>query len=92
MGKRSKIPQFLRPLLWSSDFNQLDIQKHKNIIIKNILDLGDEQATDWLRKIFTKNEIKKVIHQSSLTEWSKKSINLWSFIYNTRPKKSRFLK
>ena len=92
MGKRSKIPQFLRPLLWSSDFNQLDIQKHKNIIIKNILDLGDEQATDWLRKIFTKNEIKKVIHQSSLTEWSKKSINLWSFIYNTRPKKNRFLK
>lgn len=88
--KINKIPKFLQPFLWSYDLSKLDKKKHKNIIIKNILNLGTEQATNWLKKQYNKKEIKKAIALSIQSDWSKKSINLWSFIYNVEPKKTRF--
>ena len=68
----------------------MDLEKHKRIIIKNILDFGTKQATDWLRENYTEEEIKEVIRKSIRSEWSKKSINLWSMIYNVQPKETRF--
>ncbi len=88
--KKNKLPQFLQPFLWSYDLSRMDLEKHKRIIIKNILDFGTRQATDWLRENYTKEEIKEVIRKSVRTEWSKKSINLWSLIYNVQPKETRF--
>ena len=88
--KTKNIPQFLRPFLWSYDLSRLDMEKHKNIIIKNILDFGTVQATDWLKENYSKDEIKKAIALSIQSDWSKKSINLWSFVYNVQPKKTRF--
>ncbi len=84
------IPAFLQPFLWSYDLSRLESEKHKNIIIKNILDFGDSQATDWLRQNYTKNEICQTIRQSISTDWSKKSINLWTQIYGAKPKETRF--
>ena len=88
--KRKNIPQFLRPFLWSYDLSRLDTEKHKNIIIKNILDFGNIQATDWLKENYSQNEIEEAIKLSTRSDWSKKSINLWSFIYNVQPKETRF--
>ncbi len=85
-----EIPDFLQPFLWSYDLSRLDKKKHKNIIIKNILDIGTKQATDWLRKNYTENEIKKAIQKSIQSDWSKKSINFWSLIYKVEPRKSKF--
>jgi len=85
-----EIPQFLKPFLWSYDLSRLDIEKHKNIIIKNILDLGTVQATDWMKKNYTESDIKEAIRLSIRSDWSKKSINLWSFIYDVQPKDTRF--
>lgn len=87
---KKDIPQFLQPFLWSFDLSQLDIEKHKNIIIKNILNLGTVQATDWLKENYSKSEIKEAIKLSIKSDWSKKSINLWSFIYSVQPKETRF--
>ena len=89
--KNLSLPAFLRPFLWSYDFNQLDLEKDKKVIIKNILDCGNKSATDWLRRVYSSEEIKEVICQTYTSEWSKKSINFWSLIYNVQPKrKSRF--
>ena len=84
------MPQFLQPFLWSYDLSQLDIEKHKNVIIKNILDFGTVEATDWLKKNYIKKEIREAIKLSIKSDWSKKSINLWSFIYNVKAKEARF--
>ena len=88
--KKNKIPQFLRPFLWSYDLSRMDLEKHKRIIIKNILDFGTRQATDWLRENSTEEKMKEVIRKSVRSEWSKKSINLWLLIYNVQPKETRF--
>ena len=88
--KIKNFPQFLRPFLWSYDLSRLDAEKHKNIIIKNILDFGTVQATNWLKENYSKSEIEEAIKLSIRLDWSKKSINLWSFIYNVQPKETRF--
>lgn len=85
-----KLPSLLKPFLWSYDLDKIDKEKHKNIIIKNILDIGTKEAIDWMIKNYTKNEIKMAIRLSTRLSWSKKSINLWSLIYKVSPKEVRF--
>ena len=85
--KESKIPQFIQPFLWSYDLSGLDLENHKNLIIQNILNLGSVQATIWLKETYTSEKIKNAIKRSIRSEWSKKSINLWSLVYNVSPKK-----
>jgi len=85
--KNNQIPQFLRPFLWSYDLSRLNLETHKNIIIQNILNLGDRRAVNWMRNTYSAKEIKDAIKQSSKTNWSKKSINFWSLIYGVSPKK-----
>lgn len=86
----NRLPSFLKSFLWSYDLDKIDKEKDKNIIIKNILDLGTAEATDWLREEYTKKEIKEAIKFSIKSDWSKKSINLWELIYEVSPKENRF--
>lgn len=88
--ENNKLPLFLKPFLWSYDFSNLDKTKNQKNIIKNILDYGTLSAIAWMKNNYSENEIKKVIRESTKTEWSKKSINFWSHIYGISPKKSRF--
>lgn len=80
---------FLWPFLWSYDLKKMDKERDKQIIIKNILDFGTKQAIDWLRENYSK-KIKEAIKNSVKSDWSKKSINLWSLVYGVKPKDSRF--
>ncbi len=87
---RNNIPDFLQPFLWSYDLSKMDMKRHKKLIVKNILDFGTAEAIDWLKENYTESEIKEAIAQTTQAEWGKKSIHLWSFIYNSFPKKTRF--
>ncbi len=87
--KAQQLPSFLRPFLWSYDLEKMDKEKHKQIIIKNVLDFGTKQAIDWLRENYSKKEIQQAIKNSIKSDWSKKSINLWSLVYEVEPKDSR---
>ena len=84
------LPQFLRPFFWSYDLDRMDKENDKQIIIKNILDFGTVETTDWLKQNYTKQEIKLAIKKSIQADWSKKSINYWSLIYGVEPRQSRF--
>lgn len=80
------LPEYLQPFLWSYDLMQMDIEKHKKIIIKNILDFGTREATDWLKDNYSKKDIQEIIESSYSSDWSKKSLNFWSLIYGVQPK------
>ncbi len=89
--KTNKLPSFLKPFFWSYDFSKLNIQNHKKLIIQNILNYGNEKSVKWLRKKFSEDDIKGVIKNSSQSEWDKKSLNLWSLVWEVKPiKKVRF--
>jgi len=89
------IPSYVKPFLWSYDTKKLDVKKHKKRIIINILNLGSDQATAWLFKKYSKNEIKKAVINSMSGEWNNKSLNFWSLVFNldiSKRKQDRILK
>ena len=79
------IPKYIQPFLWSYDIKSIDINKNKDRIIINILNLGTQKAIDWLFKTYPKRYIKEVFKKSPAGEWSKKSLNFWSLMLNVKP-------
>ena len=87
------LPQAVKSCLWSYDTDLIDpsLPDHRTLIMHNVLDRGTNEAVLWLRQTFSEKEIIEVIAQSSVSDWSKKSLALWSLVFNTRPvKEGRF--
>ncbi|MBU1167722.1 hypothetical protein KKC60_04940 [Patescibacteria group bacterium] len=76
------IPTFVRPFLWSYDVNKIDLEKHKDRIIVNVLKFGTPKATDWVRKQYSTDEIKSILKGPVAIELDPKSRAYWSLIYN----------
>ncbi len=79
------IPKFVQPFLWSYDINALDLTRDKKRIITQVLNLGTKEATDWLFKSYTKEDIKDCLIHPLPGEWSNKSIALWSLLMDVEP-------
>ncbi len=84
------IPQSVRTCLWSYDIDKIDLtlQDHKIRVILNVLNRGTYDAVLWLRATFSNAEISDVISKSSSSEWSKRSIALWSLVFGSKPKEN----
>jgi hypothetical protein len=83
----TNFPPEVTACLWSYDTDLLDISNsdHRRRIIENVLNRGTKAAVDWLLVQFTEKEIADAIRQSSVSEWSKKSLALWLLIFNVVP-------
>ncbi|MBI4117139.1 MAG: hypothetical protein HY451_00385 [Parcubacteria group bacterium] len=57
----SSLPEFFRPLLWSYDFDSLDLSKNKKTVILNTINYGDLKHWRWIINYYGKEEIKKVL-------------------------------
>ena len=87
------LPQSVKVCLWSYDTDKIDLSMpdHRVLIVKNVLNGGMTSAVSWLFDTFTKEEISDVIRDSNVSEWNKKSLSLWSLVFNSSPiKKTRF--
>jgi hypothetical protein len=90
--KTAFLPAFLQPFFWSYRLADLDIREHQTLIIKQILNHGSLEAIKWLRSTYNESEIQAAIAESMESEWSKKSLTLWSKIYEITPtRQSRFI-
>ncbi len=79
------IPKLVRAFLWSYDTSVLDLARDKRRIITNVLNLGTKEATDWLFKTYTKEDIKDCLTSPLPGEWNSKSIAFWSFLMDVEP-------
>ncbi len=81
-----KIPDAVASCLWSYDLDKLDVERDKSLIIKQVLDFGSKEATDWVRERYDDTLIRSVIEKNPASAWrSKKSLALWSLAYNAKP-------
>ncbi len=87
--EKQEILAKFKPFLWSYDLGQIDLEKDKKRIITNVLNLGTKEATDLLFKIYDKAEIKKQVENPLPGEWSEKSLNYWSIIFDIRPQTAK---
>jgi hypothetical protein len=80
-------PKFIKPFLWSADFNKLDLQKDSDRVILNLLNSGTKKATDWLFVYYPKKKIKKtIINYGAKGELSAKSLNFWTLVLKINPR------
>lgn len=91
------LPNFLQPYLWSYDLDQLDLERDREVIITNILNLGNEMAVKWLFAAYPKKLIKETIENAKSGFWHDKSLKFWSLIFGlqyhpelTRGRAARF--
>ncbi|TSC55542.1 MAG: hypothetical protein G01um101418_864 [Parcubacteria group bacterium Gr01-1014_18] len=80
-SKTGHIPQFLQPFLWAYRLEGLDLEKHKRVIILNLLNLGNKKATDWLFSEYSRKEIVEVLGTIRQGELTPKSLNYWFHIF-----------
>jgi hypothetical protein len=87
----SKLPQTVKVCLWSYDTTRMKLSspQYCHRIVLNVLNLGTEEAVQWLWQNVSDKEIKEVIKKSYGSEWNKKSLNLWSMFYKVKPEKMR---
>ncbi|MCD6472614.1 hypothetical protein J7K55_05780 [Candidatus Aerophobetes bacterium] len=56
-----KIPPYITRCLWSFDLNNFNLEKHKELVITQVLNYGDWQGVKWLYKTYSEEDIKEVI-------------------------------
>ena len=78
-------PRPVKACLWSYDIDALDLVRDKRIIIFQILNYGGVEASAWLFRNYSKDDISEVLRNSARSEWSKKSLNFWKIVLNVQP-------
>ncbi len=84
----SPLTTAVKASLWSYDTEKLDLVRDKNRIIKQTLNHGSLDAILWLKANYHQSDLVAVFEGSSTGEWTKKSLNYWSIILDTKPKRT----
>lgn len=82
----NSIPKSVQNVLWSYDVNKIDLLVHKKLIIAQVLNFGTKEATDWLFRTYTVDEIRKIAEMIPSGQWDRKSLALWSLYLRINPK------
>ncbi len=64
----NKLPKSFKPLLWSYDFDNLDLKKDKKTIIVNTINYGDLKQWKWIKEFYGLAALKKTLMTVSATE------------------------
>jgi hypothetical protein len=86
MEREAKIPESVRAVLWSYDVDRIDLERHKRLVVCQVLNFGTEPAIRWLFKLYGRDEVTRVAGEIPLGQWDKKSLSLWSLVLGIRPK------
>ena len=69
-----------KTLFWDVDHKDLDYDKNISFIIGRVLNYGDENDYQEIKKFYGLSKIKKIAKEINYI--NKKSINFWSIIFN----------
>jgi len=80
-------PQSVKAVLWSYNWNALEVQKDKKIIISQVLNFGSEEAIKWLFKQYGLTDVEQIANTIPLFQWNKKSLSLWKLVLSINPRR-----
>ncbi len=75
----------VKATLWSYDTAKIDKVRDKELVITNVLNYGTKEATDWLFQVYDRDDIMAILKNPRPGEWNKKSLNLWSLMFDVIP-------
>lgn len=79
--KNKRPPDFFRPLLWSYDFNRINLEKNKKAIIINSINFGDLRHWRWLINTYGRDGVRDLLEKVSVSEIRPRVRRLASLIF-----------
>ena len=86
------LPKFLQPCFPSYNIKNLDKNRHKKLIITEILNFGTEKDLEWLTKIYSKKDLKQVLSKPEKGVWLKDVLAYWQKIFDLKINRKNFQK
>ena len=80
--KPTSLPDMLRPLFWDADWEALDFDINRTVVIERILNFGDEKQLKWLLSVTAPGEIRAVVATSR--RLSRKTARCWQNYFGLR--------
>lgn len=87
MKKIKKLPPSFQTALWSYDISKMDAEKNKKGIITQVLNYGTWENLKLLFRLYSEEEIKKIVRNPSRGVWFEKVLNFWTTVFDIRLKK-----
>jgi len=76
------LPDFFKPIMWSYNFDLLDIKNDSQRIIVNTINYGQWKHWEELVKIYGLKTIKEILQNLPTTEFRPSALKLASLIFN----------
>lgn len=80
--KTKKPPAIFRPLLWSLNWNKIDIEEDKEDIIVNTINEGSLKHWRWIVSAYGVSEIRKVLKKRLVSEFHPESLRLAKILFH----------
>jgi hypothetical protein len=78
--KAHRLPKKLRSFFWDYNFQQLNREQDKDLIISRILSSGDWEAVTWLRSQIDAHELRRWITDHQGAGLSPQKLRFWELI------------
>ena len=82
-----KILEKLQNVLWSYNIKDLDLNEDRQYIIAQVLNYGDWADLKLLYKLYSEEDIKKVVKNPKRGVWFKKALNFWTIMLGVQTEK-----
>ena len=76
----SRLPEFLAPFFWDSDFDHLALKDHRDFVIRRVLQYGSWEAVTWLRAEIGDLELRQWIEQQHGAGLSPRQLRFWEIV------------
>lgn len=78
------IPKGLKPLFWSYKFEELDLNRDKNLIITQLINYGSLAEWKWLVLAYGEDSIREVLGIIRADEFKPRALKLASLIFGIK--------
>jgi hypothetical protein len=81
-NRNKTLPVDLRPLLWSYNLDEIDLEKDKKTIIINVINYGRLKHWQWLKRTYGTERVREVLSKIRATEIKPRTRRLASIVFN----------
>lgn len=82
--KKTDLPDFFRPILWSYNFSSIDSEKDKKTIIVNAINYGDLKHWKWVKENYGAEPVRQILGNITATELRPPALRLASIIFSVK--------
>ncbi len=81
----NKIPESLKRLFWSYDFESLHLERDKGLIVKQVLSYGNIKEWKWLISKYGKSQVQEIVSNFSESEFRPQTLKLIEILLEAKP-------